>query len=240
VNGDLITNNFNLDQNTLDLNSLYQVSIKLESTKSILQGNTNSVEIESINMSYNNFINDITLTTDAGYNYNDITSIFNEFRGWTDAGQNKYQKGCSSPTYDVWVQSLSQCPAGYPHNAALGSQNCLLVPNFSGAQAQSRYSSLSGCQSPNNPDFSSTSQAAQAYVTNLNQYIADNTNLLNQLISKNAEINTKFVIIAQDVLTFMYNMQGVIQPLIGIYKSLVGDNGIFSIVNCGKMLYDVY
>lgn len=222
------------------MNSLYQVSLTLQSTKSTLQGNTNSVAIESINMNYNNIINDITLTTDIGYNYNDITSVLSEFRGWTDAGQNEYQKGCTSPTYDVWVQSLSQCPAGYPHNAAIGLQSCLLIPNFSGAQAQSRYSGLSGCQSSGNIDFSSTSQAAQAYVTNLNKYISDNTNLVDQLISQNAVINTKFVSIAQDVLTFMNNMQGVIQPLIGIYKSLVGSNGIFSIVNCGKILFDAY
>ena len=180
------------------------------------------------------------MTTDSTYDTNDITSILSEFRGWTDAGQYEYQKGCSPATYDVWVQSLSKCPAGYPQGAGIGSQSCLLIPNFTGAQAQTRYSNQSGCQSPGTNDFTSTSQAADAYVTNINQYISENTDLLNQLISQNGDINTEFVNIAQNVLIFLDNMEGVLQPLIDIFETLVGNNGIFSIVNCGIILYEVF
>ncbi len=240
MDGDLITNNFNLDTYTLQLNSLYQASLTLQSTQSTLQGNSNSVAIQSINTNYNNFINDITLTTDSSYGNNDITSILSEFRGWTDAGQNEYQIGCSPATYDVWVQSSSKCPAGYPQGAGIGSQSCLLIPNFTGAQAQTRYSTQSGCQYPGTNDFPSTSEAAEDFVTNINQYISDNSDLLNQLISENGVINTKFVNIAQNVLTFLNNMEGVLQPLIDIFEELVGNNGIFSVVNCGIILYDVF
>ena len=173
------------------------------------------------------------MTTDNTYGNNDISAILSQFRGWTDAGTNMYQKDCTPPTYDVWTHNPSKCPSGYNQGAGIGSQSCLLITGYTGTQAQTRYNTQSGCQNLGTQYFPSDSEAAKNYVTNLNQYIIDNTNLLNNLITQNGVLDDKFANISQKVIIFLGNMQGVITPLITIFESIVGNSGLFDIVNCG-------
>jgi hypothetical protein len=175
------------------------------------------------------------LTTDDNLGNNSIKSILGELRGWSDAGLKKYQSTCSPESLDVWIDNAEYCPSGYTSNASIGSQSCLLIPNFTQSSASSRYSEQTGCKITGSTDFTSVGQAVGSYVDSLNTYINDNNKLLNNLLSNNDVINKEFVAIATRVLDFLTKMEGVIDPLIDVFNDLVGENGLFTIINCGFM-----
>lgn len=236
MDGDLANRHFTVDESSVtQLDTLYEASRELKSSKSVLETNKNSEAIETINTSYTSLKTDISLTTSDSLGNNSIISILSELRGWSDAGQNRYQKTCSPASRDVWVEKTGNCPAGFTQGSAIGSQSCLLITDFTQSSASSRYSGQTGCTITGSTDFTSVSDAVGSYVGNLNVYINDNTNLLDNLITRNNEINQKFVAIATRIIDFLQRMEGVIDPLLEVFENLVGSNGLFSIVNCGFM-----
>jgi hypothetical protein len=237
-NGDLSASFIPANSNSNYLDKLYQVSYTLSSTKTQIQNYSKSQAISKINSQYNNMINDITLTTSAAQGNNDITAILNEYRGWTDSSINKYQKGCSPSAQDVWSQSKDKCLSDYTYIAnggKVGDKNCVLIPEFSGASATTRYATQTGCTG-GSTDFATVALAANAYVTSLNQYINDNKALLNQLIANNNNIDTNFSEMATQLLASLNKISGVIDPLVTLFQNIVGNNGLFKLINCGKKI----
>ncbi len=219
------------------LDQLYQVSYTLSTTQATITANQHSIAIAQLNSYYNNTMNDITASTDKTLGNNDISSILTELRGWSDASLGKYSNGCSPAPKDVFVQNSALCPSGYAYAAnggTLGSQNCAAFTQFTGTTASQRYSGLTGCAASGSSDFTSVASAVSAYTTALNQYVSDNNALLNQLVANNNNLDQSFVQSAQKLSNSLTQIKGVIDPLFQLFQNIVGNQGLFSLINCGK------
>ena len=234
-NGDLSKEFVPTSSYANSLDDLYKVSYNITQIKNAISANKNSEAIQYINTQYTNAINDITTSTDPTSGNNDISSILKDFNKWTDYNTNSNLNDCSTKPQDQWVQSPTLCPNGYAGDASLGSKSCLAYSKFTGASAGGRYSSLSGCKYTTS-DFTSVTDAVSAYTTALNNYITDNTALLNEMISNNGNLNKDFVSMAEKLSNSLNRISGVIDPLYSLFQSVVGNNGMFALVNCGKKL----
>ena len=234
-NGDLSKEFIPANSNANYLDQLYQVSYNLSVTSNTIETYKKSEAIKKLNSFYTSAINDVSLTTDQTLGNNDISSIYQEFRKWTDVSSNPSLKDCSPNPQDVWVQSQELCPGAYTYvtDGAVGNKNCLAYTKFSASSVSSRYSSLSGCKYTTN-DFSSVSTSVSAYTSTLNSYISENTALLNQLINNNNVLDASFSQMAVKLSDSLNKIKGVIDPLYNLFQEVVGSNGLFTLVNCSK------
>lgn len=207
----------------------------------MLVQNRNSLEISKdssaiaeINTIYTKAQQDIPLTTDDTLGNNSIKSILYELRGWSDVGQERYQSNCSPPSKDIWVHHERNCPTGYKIGDVLGAKSCLLIPEFNRRQAVYRYSTQTECKIKGSNDFTSIGEAVGRYIDNLNTYITDSNDLLENLKNNNISLNTKFVEISQKIFTILQNMDGVIDPLVDIYGNVLGKSEFYDFLNCCK------
>jgi hypothetical protein len=222
------------------LDKLYNVSSTLQSIKQVVQNNSHSAAVTQTNSFLNSTAYDITKSTDPTLGNNDISAIIAQMNGWTDSSTNIYQKGCNPASFDTWVQSNNLCPNGYTYTAGggtLGNKDCIPFTEFTGSQASTRYSVQTACASSGSTDFTSVGQAASAYTTNLNKYVTDNSNLVNQLIANSNIIDNSFVSMSSKLLGSLDKVNGIITPLVNIFQSLVGDQGIFAFINCCKIFF---
>ncbi len=218
------------------LDDLYKISYNITQIKNQINANKNSEAIQYLNTQYTNTINDISYSTDATLGNNDISSILKEFNKWTDSNSNSNLNDCSTKPQDSWVQSQDLCPNGYVADGSLGSKSCLAYSKFStGASAAGRYSSLSGCKYTTS-DFNSLYDAVSSYTSALNNYITENTALLNELKDNNKLLNADFVSMAEKLSNSLNKINGVIDPLYSLFQNIVGSNGLFSLVNC-RIIY---
>jgi len=174
------------------------------------------------------------LTTSPTLGQNNINAIINELRGWSDSSQNKYQTQCNPASLDAWVHNVQSCPSGYTNGGPLGSRSCLLLTDNTATTVNTRYSSQTACKVSGSTDFTTVVEAIRTYVEELNTYIQSNKNLIDELIANNNVIDGKFVAIAERVINFLTRMSNIIQPLVELFENIVGDQGLFKIVNCGK------
>lgn len=238
-NGDL-SKAFAIDgssSTTSYLDQLYAAANNLTAIQNQIKSNNNSEAVTALTANYNNIISDIALSTNSTYGKSDVSYVMGEWRGWTDASQIKYQK-CATSTNDYWVQSQSKCPSGYSVGTAgsssTGAPTCLLYPDWSSSQVQTRYGSIpSGCSSVNS-DFSSVSSAASAYYNSITTYTGRNKDTLNLMIDTNNYINSNFVSMSAKLSSSISNISGILNPLVNIFQSIVGNNGIFTLINCCK------
>lgn len=238
-NGDLSSEFISSSSSTNYLSQLYNISFQINSYDATIKANQNSEVITNQTAEYNKIINDITLSTDSSDGNNDITAVMTQWRDWSDASQNVYQKSCSPAAYDVWVQTGStKCPSGYTYSTSggsLGNKNCIPFTAFTG-NINTRYTSMSGCSSSGSSDFTSVSDADIAYYNGMNSYTTDNSNLLSNLISTNNDMNKSFVTMANDLLTTLSDVKTVTDPLYNLFQSIVGQNGLFTLINCRKFI----
>jgi len=242
-NGDLSRLFISAESNTNYLDNLYQVSYTLSQTRSLIKNNTNSIAIAALNDQYKSMISDISLTTQSIPGDNTIQAMITQANGWSDSTKNLYQKECSVSATDAYVSNVNSCPSGYTYSTtggSVGKQNCLLFSDFTGSQMSSRYSSVSGCQSSGSTDFTSVSQALSAYTDALNSYNSANKALLNQIIAQNDVLNQSFVNMSAKLLANLDQINGVISPLNDLFQNIVGQNGLFTLINCSKFIFLIF
>ena len=174
----------------------------------------------------------------------DISFVLSEWRWWTDANQNSYQKGCTDASKDQWVQNRTKCDNGYSYLLAgsndYGNNYCLLYPEWSASQASSRYSTKpSKCSPSGSNDFTSINTASDAYYSKITSYTQANKDLLNKLKNVNSDLDSGFSSMATKLLNSIQQIQGILTPLVNIFNTIVGENGFFTLINCSN-LYKFY
>ncbi len=178
------------------------------------------------------------LTTDTSLNNDALINQFLEWNAFTDSSNSgTYQKGCSSNTKDFWTTQESSCPANYNKIQAgasnVGSQSCLIFSEWSSSQVSARYSlAPTGCGSTGSSDFSTIATASTAYFNAMSSYSNDNTNLINNLKTEHTNLDSSFVSMSEKLLDLLGKVDGIISPLVQIFKSLVGDSTLFTLINC--------
>lgn len=225
--------------NSQYLDKLYNVSYVLVDTKNQINTNKNSLAITSINSQLDEAKKNIILTTDTTYNSDALVNQFLEWNAYTDSSvSGTYQRGCSSNTKDYWVTDQKNCPGSYTYLAsggsAVGSNSCLVLSEWTATQVSSRYGAApAGCGATGSSDFSTVSNAATSYFNAMNAYSTDNSLLIDDVKKQNLEINNSFTSMADKLLELLGKVEGIITPLVDIFKNLVGNSGLFQIINCG-------
>ncbi len=232
---------FNTDTgNSQYLDKLYNVSYTLVDTKSQIVANRNSIAITNINSKLDEAKKNLILTTDTSYNNDAIINQFLQWNAYTDASvTGTYQRSCSSNTKDYWVPDQSVCPSSYTYVASggsnVGSSSCLVLSEWSDTQVTSRYSATpAGCGATGSSDFTTVSNAARSYFSAMTTYSSDNSILINEIKADNANINSSFTSMADKLLDLLTKVEGIINPLVNIFKTFVGNSGLFQIINCCK------
>lgn len=222
------------------LDRLYNVSYVLVDTKTQITTNKNSLAITSINSQLDEAKKNIILTTDTSYNSDAIANQFLEWNAYTDSSvSGSYQRGCSSNTKDYWVSDQKTCPASYTYLAAggsaVGSNSCLVLSEWSAAQVSSRYGAApAGCGATGSADFTTISNAATTYFNAMTSYSTDNSRLIDEIKAQHTDINNSFTSMADKLLELLTKVEGIITPLVNIFKTFVGNSGLFQILNCCK------
>jgi len=205
-----------------------------------VKNNSNSMAISSINLQLDNLKKNIISTTDTSYNSDALINQFLNWNTFTDFSvAGTYQKSCSSNTRDYWVTDSSQCPASYTilkaGDSSSGSANCLIFPDWTAAQVSSRYSNAPiGCSATGSTDFNTIASASNAYYNAMSNYATDNSYLIDQIKNQHANLNSSFINMTQKLLIMLNNIDGIISPLVNIFKNFIGNNGLFALVNCCK------
>jgi hypothetical protein len=183
------------------------------------------------------------ITTDSSLGSDAIISQFLQYNQWTDSNSNNsYQKGCSSNSKDFWTTNLDTCKTGYIKASAgaqgNGETSCLIFSEWNSGQVTSRYSSRpQGCSiNTGSPDFFNVLTAINAYYAAFSSYSTQNRNLINNLQSQFNNLNTGFTSMSNQLLTLLNSINGIIEPLVKIFKEFIGDAGIFQLVNCSNLL----
>ncbi|MFM1913185.1 MAG: hypothetical protein RIR51_1023 [Bacteroidota bacterium] len=222
---------------------LYNVSNTLVTTKKQIEENKNSIAIQTINQNLEILKVNFALTTDVSLGTDSLINQFIQFNSWTDYNSNPtYQKGCSSNTKDFWTTDLTYCKSGYV-KASAGSQsngdpNCLIYGDWSAAQISTRYSTNpSGCGASGSPDFTSVSSAINSYVSAFNSYSSSNKDLISQLELNTNSLNSGFTSMSEKILSMLQSIDGIITPLVNIFQSLIGNAGLFQIINCCNLFF---
>lgn len=222
------------------MDRLYNVSNTLIDTRNQISNNRNSIAVTSINTQLDDQKKNILLTTDSSYNSDAIANVFSEWNAYTDSSiQNTYQKGCSSFSKDYWVSDPKTCPASYNYiqsgSIANGTPSCLVLSEWSSAQVNSRYAaSPTGCGSTGSTDFQTISGASNNYFSAMTDYSKENSNLIDEIKTEHTKINNSFESMAVNLLDLLGRIDGIISPLVSIFNTFVGNNGLFSFINCCK------
>lgn len=212
-------------------------------TRKQINSNTNSIAITSINSQLDEQKKNILLTTDTNYNSDAIINVFSQWNSYTDSSvAGTYQRSCSSNTKDFWVSDAKSCPATYPYiqagSTAAGNPGCLVLSEWSSAQVSSRYSAApAGCGSTGSNDFATVSSASNSYFSAMTAYSSDNSNLIDEIKAEHTKINNSFVKMAVNLLDLLGKVDGIISPLVAIFNTFVGNNGLFSFINCCKYFF---
>lgn len=213
-------------------------------TRDQIKENQNSIAIKLLDQQYESLKTDFKSTI-VPTGSDSIFAQFVQYNRFTDVNSNEsLQKGCSSNAKDYWTTNLETCKDGYVKidagAKADGEPSCLLFKEWSSGQVAARYSERpSGCEG-NIPEFQTVNGGITSYNTALRSFSNENDALLNQLISANKDLNDGFLSMSGKILTMISNMDGVIQPLVDIFNKLVGNAGIFALINCSKFLKFFY
>lgn len=245
-NGDLAKEAFGdaLSGNAQNLEKLYNVSNTLTNTKSVIESNRNSIAIKTVNDNLNNLKVNFPATTDASYGSDAMINQFAQYNLFTDSNiQGTYQKGCGKFAKDFWSTNLDSCKSGYVKantaDTPNGDPNCLIFNEWNANAVASRYNSVpSGCSSETgSPDFNNIQGATNAYFSAFTQYSNANSALIDDLQRNMNDLDKGFSGMSDNLLKMLRDIDGIIRPLVDIFQGLVGNAGLFQLVNCSKNLF---
>lgn len=207
-------------------------------TKKQIQANSNSIAVEQVNSQLNALKSNLIGVTNLDLGTDSMLNQFNEFNKYSNEDdQNTYQKSCDSNTKDFWTTTLDACKNGHvkinPGQENDGNKNCLLFSEWNQSQVTSRYSTRpKGCKTGNS-EFPTANGGINAYYSALNTFSTSNSILINQMVKENNDsLNSGFILMSGKLLEMIINIEGVLNPLVNIFKKYVGDAGIFQLINC--------
>lgn len=68
----------------------------------------------------------------------------------------------------------------------------------------------------------------------MSSFYASNGQLINEIQVDQTSLNTSFSDMSGKLLTLLQKVDGIISPLVNIFSTLVGNSGLFSLINCCK------
>jgi tetrahydromethanopterin S-methyltransferase subunit B len=243
--GDLANRYFNLSSTGVDsVAQLYNASLALNKTRDTVALYNNSIAISTLKQQYTNITNDIRLVafpdSDAS---TQITTIFEAWFGWTDAGRNGKMASCPTPALDLFYQNQADCPAGYTvtgntaPKANLQAKSCLIVKSWDANSVNARYNTYT-CGG--NSDFTNANVANNNYWLKISTFIDQNSALLASIIKDHDSIlNVQFTSTITKLLDLIGKVQALVAPLVDMLQSLVGKNSFYNMINCKFMGIDL-
>ena len=229
-NGSLIFTksiHFNFDSNIID--NIYKLESNISEGINNLKNVTfNSTKVNG--MYYNNILNKpkpiITELSDA----------LKEIKKYINSEDENSKVDSSTPIYDTWEVNKEDCGEDYyPHQKSLRNlieedekkYHCLVITEWSVEDIQERYSTIKSKE-----EGIIISDVAKQYHNSINNFMKDNTDLINNIIDKNEEFNSSMYDIKESELDLLNSTREVITPLRQIYNKVVDKGSIFGIMNC--------
>ena len=229
-NGSLIFTksiHFNFDSNIID--NIY----KLESN--ISEG-INSLQTLTFNSTKANGIHYNTILNKPKSQITELSEALKEIKKYINSEDENSKVDSSTPIYDTWEVNKEDCGEDYyPHQKSLRNlieedekkYHCLVITEWSVEDIQERYSTIKSKE-----EGIIISDVAKQYHNSINNFMKDNTDLINNIIDKNEEFNSSMYDIKESELDLLNSTREVITPLRQIYNKVVDKGSIFGIMNC--------
>ena len=202
------------------LDRLYQMDAKVNEAATRIEGYGNTfASITNLEETINKMGADLTLTNSV------IITAFNTLKN----SANTVLNGDNSLS-DKWVDSSSEC----------GSVRLVEAKDISNTNPQSNENAcfiLSDYFTSDKelPDNRYKVTSINTLLTNLKTYQKGNKDQLNKLTEKRNAYNNYLSTMLENVEKDIESSKKVIEPLTKIYKNDIGDDSIYSIVNCAFM-----
>lgn len=229
-NGSLIFTksiHFNFDSNIID--NIYKLESNISESINDLETLTfNSTKANG--MYYNNILNK------PKSQITELSEALKEIKKYINSEDENSKVDSSTPIYDTWEVNKEDCGENYyPHQKSLRNlleendkkYQCLVITEWSNEEIQERYSEIKSKE-----EGIIISDIAKQYHNSINNFMKDNTNLINNMIEKNEEFNSSMNNIKESEIDILTNTREVITPFREIYKNYVDKGSIFGIMNC--------
>ena len=229
-NGSLIFTksiHFNFDSNIIE--NIY----KLESN---ISENINNLETLTFNSPKSNGIYYNNILNKPKSQITELSEALKEIKKYINSEDENSKVDSTTPIYDTWEVNKEDCGENYyPHQKSLRNlleenekkYQCLVITEWSIEEIQERYSTIKSKE-----EGIIISNIAMQYHNSINNFMKDNTNLINNIIDKNEEFNSSMNNIKGSQIDILNNTSGVITPFREIYNKVVDKGSIFGIMNC--------
>lgn len=74
----------------------------------------------------------------------------------------------------------------------------------------------------------------------MSSFYNNNGQLINEIQVDQTNLNTSFSDMSGKLLTLLEKVDGIISPLVKIFSNLVGNSGLFSLINCCKLFFLIF
>lgn len=244
-NGSLAANGamgMDISFNNSMIDSIYLLENELEKAKN----NLSSYELFSlgyIQEQYNEFEQNPKPTSP------ELIESINTIRLYIDAGyENNFISETSSiKTYDTWEVNETNCEEGYTvlnspntnnnnrlRNLAEENKYCLIIQKWTKEQILSRYSSVKL-----NDEGITESEIVTKYYDSIIKFLNENKNLMSEMRLSSEDIKTNFKAILSQEVEVINGIGDTVKPIREIFEEIVGNDSIFSMLNCGFLKRDL-
>lgn len=148
--------------------------------------------------------------------------------------------------FDEWEVNKTDCDGKYTYLPPEGSLRllsdeenkkfCLVITEWSLTEIEERYNNIISTlvEEP-----SLIVDKAKMFYTSINNYLKENSELIGEMKEKNTQYKNDFKEIVSSEINILEGIRDTIKPIRGIFNDIVGDNSIFTMLNCGFLKRDL-
>lgn len=240
-NGSLSTTGVGLDIsfNNSMIDAIYLLENELDKAKNNLS-NYELISVNYLQEQYDEFEKNPKPTCP------ELIESINTIRKYIDASYSGNLISEDSPlkTYDDWEVNETNCQEGYtvlnpPNNNRLRNlveenKYCIIIQKWTKEQILSRYSNVELSDGG-----SSETIIVGDYYDSINQYLFENKYLLEEMRQSSKDIQANFKNIIDKEVDVINGIGDTVKPIREIFEEIVGDDSIFSMLNCGFLKRDL-
>ena len=229
-NGSLAsTYSIHFDFDTSLIDNIYNIE------SNISEGINNIQKYNSISIQTNEELYNQILTKPKSL-VAELLLALNEIKKYINSEAENSVVDSSTPIYDRWEVNKEDCGGDYypPKNNLrnLIEENenkyqCLVITEWSLEQIQEKYSGIKS-----KVEGINIIEKVKQYHNSINNFMKDNTDLMNNVIEKNGEFNSSFNGIKESEIALLNDMKNAISPLRQIFEEVIDNGSIFEIMNC--------
>lgn len=227
-----------LDFNNSQIDNIYLLENELEKAITNLS-NYELTTVNTLQSKYEELLNNPTCF--------ELINTLNNIKKYIDGNYegNYISSSSSLITFDEWEVNETNCQKDYsilnPNDINnkfqlrnLLEENkkyCIIVQKWKKEEIIARYQNIILTMGDN-------TEIIGKYYDSITQYLTDNTNFMNGIMQKNIEIQNEFKSVTSKEAEIIRGIGNTVKPVREIFQEIVGDDSIFSMLNCGFLKRD--